>query len=113
MTYNTYMGTLGNVDFNGGPLPAGDTLSYSRRLARNRQRQPARLGLCRQRSWTTPTNWTNNTVPNAAGNQAVVNVPTGASVSITLDGPQTVGTLLFGPAIWVGATRSPRGAAGR
>ncbi len=96
MTYNTYMGTLGNVDFNGGPLPAGDTLSYSGGSLAIVNGSPPAWAFAASGSWTTPTNWTNNTVPNAAGAQAVVNVPTGASVSITLDGPQTVGTLLLG-----------------
>jgi len=46
-------------------------------------------------SWSNSGNWTNG-VPNAASAGAVINASTTAALTITLDKPQTVGTLQFG-----------------
>jgi formylglycine-generating enzyme len=47
-------------------------------------------------SWATAGNWLPNSVPNAQGALAQVNAPTTSPITITLDGPQTVGSLLLG-----------------
>ena len=46
-------------------------------------------------SWSKAGNWTGG-VPDATGAGAVINVATSAALTITLDAPQTVGTLLLG-----------------
>ncbi len=47
-------------------------------------------------SWSSTGNWLGGVVPNAAGAGAVFNASTTAALTITLDSPQTVGTLQFG-----------------
>ena len=47
-------------------------------------------------SWNLPTNWYPAGVPNKAGAGAVINASTTSATTITLDAPQTVGTLLLG-----------------
>ena len=47
-------------------------------------------------SWNTAGNWQNGTVPNAVGAVAQINAPTPTGLTITLDAPQTVGTLQLG-----------------
>ena len=61
-------------------------------------------------SWSNAGNWT-GAVPNAVGAGAVINVPTAAALTITLDAPQTLGTLLLGnsAAAGVGYTLSGTG----
>jgi len=46
-------------------------------------------------SWNTPGNWTGNTVPNGAGQQAVLGTVPTTPTTVTLDSPQTLGTLMF------------------
>jgi autotransporter-associated beta strand protein len=46
-------------------------------------------------SWNSQSNWNSFSVPNGAGKTAVVGADTGSSASITLDTPQTLGTLVF------------------
>ena len=46
-------------------------------------------------SWSNSGNWTNG-VPNYAAATAVINAPAASPVSVTLDSPQTVGTLALG-----------------
>jgi autotransporter-associated beta strand protein len=46
-------------------------------------------------SWAIASNWIPNQVPNGAGLTATFNAPTTVPVTITLDGPQTVGTLVL------------------
>jgi autotransporter-associated beta strand protein len=46
-------------------------------------------------SWNTPGNWTTGTVPNGVGVQAVLGASLTSSSIITLDGNQTVGSLIF------------------
>ena len=46
-------------------------------------------------SWSRAGNWTGG-VPNAVDAGSVINVSTSAALTITLDGPQTVGTLVLG-----------------
>ncbi len=46
-------------------------------------------------SWSNPTNWTFN-APNTAGVNAVINLATTSAITITLNSPQTIGSLLFG-----------------
>ena len=46
-------------------------------------------------SWSNAANWTGG-VPNAIGAEAAFTVSTKAALTITLDAPQTVGSLLFG-----------------
>ena len=46
-------------------------------------------------SWTNQSNWSTFSVPNAIGATAIVGTATNSTWSITLDGPQTLGTLIF------------------
>ena len=46
-------------------------------------------------SWTSGTNWSSGSPPNGAGQQAIVGAATTAPLTITLDSPQTLGTLTF------------------
>jgi autotransporter-associated beta strand protein len=47
-------------------------------------------------SWNTQGNWNKSTVPNGLTTGAVLNAATTAALTITLDAPQTVGTLVLG-----------------
>jgi len=47
-------------------------------------------------NWGDGTKWTNNTPPNSAGLGAIINSATTAPVTITLDTPVTIGSLLLG-----------------
>ncbi|MGA2259487.1 MAG: autotransporter-associated beta strand repeat-containing protein, partial [Thermoguttaceae bacterium] len=47
-------------------------------------------------SWSDSTKWANGVVPNAAGVWAVISASTTATLTVTLDTPQTVGTLVLG-----------------
>jgi autotransporter-associated beta strand protein len=47
-------------------------------------------------SWSSTGNWTGGVVPNAAGAGAVFSAATTAALTVTLDKPETVGTLQFG-----------------
>jgi autotransporter-associated beta strand protein len=46
-------------------------------------------------NWTTGAKWSTGSPPSGAGQQAVVGAATNSSLTITLDGPQTLGTLTF------------------
>jgi autotransporter-associated beta strand protein len=46
-------------------------------------------------SWTTGTKWSTGSSPSGAGQQAIVGATTASPLTITLDGPQTLGTLTF------------------
>ncbi|MGA2257199.1 MAG: autotransporter-associated beta strand repeat-containing protein, partial [Thermoguttaceae bacterium] len=46
-------------------------------------------------SWSISANWTGG-VPNADGAAAMINVPTNSPLTVTLDAPQTIGTLVLG-----------------
>ena len=46
-------------------------------------------------SWNDTSKWDTNTVPSGIGQSAVVSAATSASLTITLDGPQTLGALTF------------------
>ena len=61
-------------------------------------------------SWSNSGNWTGG-VPNAVGAGAVINASTTAALTITVDAPQTLGTLLLGnsAAAGVGYTLSGTG----
>jgi hypothetical protein len=47
-------------------------------------------------SWNTGSNWSGYAAPNGVGQSAAIAVPTNAQVTITLDGPQTLGSLTLG-----------------
>ena len=47
-------------------------------------------------SWATAANWSPGWAPSARGGQATINAATTSPLTITLDGPQTVGSLLLG-----------------
>ena len=47
-------------------------------------------------TWSSTGNWTGGAVPNSAGAGAVFSAATTAALSVTLDNPETVGTLQFG-----------------
>jgi autotransporter-associated beta strand protein len=47
-------------------------------------------------SWNTGSNWSSTPVPNGQGQTAIVNASAGTAVAITLDAPQTLGTLVLG-----------------
>jgi len=46
-------------------------------------------------NWSDASKWTGG-VPNAAGAAATINVPTSLPLTVTIDAPQTIGTLLLG-----------------
>ena len=92
MAYNSHAGVFTMVT----GLPSGDRLAYT----------PTQLdivvsaGTCTWASavsgnWSDASKWTGG-VPNAIGAGAVINVPTSSARTVTLDAPQTVGTLLLG-----------------
>jgi autotransporter-associated beta strand protein len=56
---------------------------------------PAIWGTALSGSWTNSANWTSGMVPSGSGAQAVLGAATTASLAITLDSPQTLGTLTF------------------
>ena len=47
-------------------------------------------------NWSNGANWTTGASPNGAGQTAVLNASTTAAVTVTLDIPETIGTLEFG-----------------
>jgi autotransporter-associated beta strand protein len=47
-------------------------------------------------NWSAAGNWQNLTAPNGPATGAVINLATTAAVTITLDAPQTIGTLVLG-----------------
>ncbi len=47
-------------------------------------------------NWSVGTNWSTGTAPDGAGQAAVLNQTTTAGVTVTLDSPETVGTLALG-----------------
>ncbi len=50
-------------------------------------------------SWATPGNWLSNSVPSTQGSNVVINAASNSPLTITLDGSQTIGTLLLGNAL--------------
>jgi len=91
MTYGSYSGSLSYTP------PPGYSLSFA---------IPGELDLIGgssvwaaavSESWTGSSNWTGGE-PNSPGAGAVINPPTSSDLTITLDGPKTVGTLEFGNA---------------
>jgi hypothetical protein len=46
-------------------------------------------------SWNDTAKWSNNTAPNGSGQTAIVGAATNAPLTINLDNPQTLGTLVF------------------
>ncbi len=59
-------------------------------------------------TWSNSSNWTNG-VPNYAAATAVINAPAASPITVTLDGPQTVGTLSLGASNGASVTISGTG----
>jgi autotransporter-associated beta strand protein len=90
-------GTFSNVDLNGAPLASGD-LTYnsgSLELTATILSGPSVWSSTLSGSWSRPGNWTGG-VPDAIGAGAAFSGSATASLTVTLDAPQTVGTLQFG-----------------
>ena len=96
---NGYTGQFLTVNLNNGGLPSGDSLSYASNeidLLSSAAASASIWATAAPGSWNATGSWLNNTVPNADGAVAVINQPTSVPVTITLDAPQTVGTLQLG-----------------
>ena len=80
-------------------LPSGYALQYNPQqldLVQNAT-GPSVWTLAVSGSWADGTKWnTNPTVPNGLGQAAALNAATASPLTVTLDSPQTVGTLLLG-----------------
>jgi len=80
-------------------IPAGYALQYNAQQLDLVQSAtgPSVWVLAVSGSWVDGTKWSSNpTVPNGAGQAAVLNAATASPLTVTLDSPQTVGTLLLG-----------------
>ncbi len=78
-------------------IPSGYSLQYNPTQLDLVPGGPAAWAAATSGSWTDATKWsTNPAVPSGAGQGAVLNAATTSSLTVTLDSPQTVGTLLLG-----------------
>ena len=90
----SYTGSFGTAN-----IPSGYALQYNAQQLDLVQSAsgPSAWALAVSGSWNDGTKWsTNPTVPNGAGQAAVLNSATTSPLTVTLDSPQTVGTLLLG-----------------
>jgi fibronectin-binding autotransporter adhesin len=97
MTYTSSMGTLTKVYVNGVlGLPSGDSLSYSGGSLEVVAAGPPTSTWANSTggNWSIANNWTPS-VPNAQGAVAILGSNLLTSDTVTLDSPQTVGTLVF------------------
>ena len=78
-------------------LPGTDKLQYEGSGLYIVSNGPAGPSIWRsRRNWSASGSWTNNSVPNLAGTGAVFNQTSGGTIPLTLDSPQTVGTIVLG-----------------
>jgi fibronectin-binding autotransporter adhesin len=99
MTYaGMASGTFSNVSLNGAALPATDLsyLSGSLELVGTASAGPVVWASPVSGNWSAGTNWIGGVAPNGVGAGAVINAPTSSQLTVTLDAPQTVGSLLLG-----------------
>ena len=76
-------------------LPSGDTLAYDATELTIIPISFTSFWATGSGNWSSPGNWTGR-VPNAIGAGAVINAPTAWPITVTLDSPQTVSTLVLG-----------------
>ena len=97
MTYSADSGGFTTVDVNGIPIASTNySLNYQlNALVISPAGSPMWTNTSGG-SWNTGSNWSSTPVPNGQGQTAIVNSSPGGPVSITLDTPQTLGTLVLG-----------------
>ncbi len=96
MTYGSVSGTLSNVNYNGSPLSnIGDTLSYSSGSLEIVGMQPADW-IASSGSWSEGGNWSTNVPASGIGVRTALGGTANSALTVTLDAPQTVGTLVLG-----------------
>jgi autotransporter-associated beta strand protein len=98
MTCKAISGTAGNVNFNGAPLlSVGDTLAYSSSSVNiiSASGSPAAL-IVSSGSWNVGGDWSTAAAQSAVGAEAAFSGSADAAMTVTLDVPRTVGTLVFG-----------------
>ena len=94
LSYPSFSGSFSNTSLNNGSVPAGYALQYN----------PTQVDLVSNALvpsgsspvWSNPSNWPSHGPSNGVGQPAALNTPTTAAVTITLDEPVTLGTLLVG-----------------
>jgi autotransporter-associated beta strand protein len=86
------------VDYNGSPVPSSDlSYTYSGLVLQNFVVGPPTWISPISGNWSQGGNWNTSQVPNGAGQTAVFSgTSANAPVTVTLDVPQTVGTLMLG-----------------
>ena len=92
MTYSSESGSFSSHS----ALPIGYGLVYGKSELTISSTGTPTWSTATSGSWKDNTMWTSYSVPNAAGQSAVVNAPTATPVTISLDSPQTLGTLTLG-----------------
>jgi autotransporter-associated beta strand protein len=112
MSYKAY--TLGSaftaVDVNGSPLSSASAyqLAYLSTELEIVPAGPPTWANLSGGSWSVGTNWNGGSAPtNTAGAAAIVGAPTTSQVTITLDIPQTLGSLTFASSSSSGYTLTP------
>jgi fibronectin-binding autotransporter adhesin len=99
MTYASSTGTLTNVCVNGVlGLPVGDSLSYSGGSLEIVSNVAASGGTWTQAgggSWTVGGNWSSNPTVPTSGAVAFPELGAASAISVTLDGPQSAGAMVF------------------
>ena len=97
MTYNGYFGNFSAYTLNGSTLPGTDLYYATGGLELvAAPAGPATWAAAVSGNWSAGSNWSSGIAPNGAGQGAVLNATTRSDVTVTLDAPQTVGTLEFG-----------------
>jgi autotransporter-associated beta strand protein len=94
ISYPSFSGSFSSTSLNSGSMPKGYSLLYTPRqldLVLN-QFIPAGNSL----NWSDSSNWTFGTASNGASQPAVLNASTTSAVTVTLDEPVTLGTLVLG-----------------
>jgi autotransporter-associated beta strand protein len=91
----TYLGSPSGQFNNVNGLPAGDQLQYGSGSLEIVAGGPPSW-IAGNGNWSAGTNWSSNSAPNGASQGAVFNQTSGGTVSVTLDTPVTLGTLVLG-----------------
>jgi autotransporter-associated beta strand protein len=110
MAYTTTSGTFATVDVNGSPLSSASAyqLAYLSTELEIVPAGPPTWANLSGGSWSVGTNWNGGSAPtNTAGAAAIVGAPTTSQVTITLDIPQTLGSLTFASSSSSGYTLTP------
>ena len=94
----TYGAVYGRFTVPANEIPSGYRLSYSSTALSIVANGPP-LWQASDGSWNDSLSWIGNAIPSGSGQQAVIASATAAPVTITLDGPQTLGSLVLGSTI--------------